>query len=571
MKRIFTILAAVLLTASVFLPQQAGAQSPEKMSYQAVVRDAGDNLVTSSNVGMQISILQGSANGTPVYVETQTPATNANGLVTIEIGTGTTSDDFSAINWANGPCFIKTETDPAGGTNYTITGTSQLLSVPYALHAKTAENITGTIIETDPVFTGSQAANITSTDITNLGNLSGTNTGDQDLSNLATQTALEDTASDIRADIPDVSGFVTTETDPVFSAWDKSTGISITESQISDLDHFTNVDETDPVFGASIASGITGTDTTNWNNKLDSYTETDPVFSAWDKNTGISITESQISDLDHFTNTDEADPTFTASQAANITSTNITNLGNLSCTNTGDQDLSNLALKSNVIELNNTTAFIPDADYEPATKKYVDELESQVELMKSVILDNSLDLSILSVQQRLDWGETPYQIYQSDNSLLDSLYGKTYQEGLIFYLNTSDGTGLVAAPSDQSTGARWGCLGTAISGADGIAIGTGTQNTIDIEAGCTTAGTAADICANLTLGGYSDWFLPSKDELNAMYTNLYLKDYGAFANSSYWSSTEYTSTTAWRYYFTIGASYFTGKSNTYRVRAVRTF
>ena len=169
MKRIFTILATVLLTASVF------TQAPEKMSYQAVIRDASNNLVTSQSVGMQVSILQNSASGTAVYVETQTPTTNANGLVSIEIGNGTVqSGDFATIDWANGSYFIKTETDPAGGTNYTITGTSQLLSVPYALHAKTAESITDA--ETDPVYISSQAANITSTHITNLNNLSGVNT-----------------------------------------------------------------------------------------------------------------------------------------------------------------------------------------------------------------------------------------------------------------------------------------------------------------------------------------------------------------------------------------------------------
>lgn len=176
MKKIFTILVAVLLAASVF------AQAPEKMSYQAVIRNSSNTLVTNTGVGMQISILQGSATGTAVYTETQTPTTNANGLVSIEIGTGITTDDFSAINWTDGPYFIKTETDLTGGASYTITGTSQLLSVPYALHAKTAESITETIIESDPVYTGSQASNITTTDIVNLSNLSGINTGDQDLS-----------------------------------------------------------------------------------------------------------------------------------------------------------------------------------------------------------------------------------------------------------------------------------------------------------------------------------------------------------------------------------------------------
>ena len=143
MRKLFTILLAVFLTATVW------AQSPNKMSYQAVIRNSSEALVTNTTVGMQISILQGSASGTAVYVETQSPTTNANGLISIKIGDGTVqSGDFTNIEWANGPYFIKTETDPAGGTDYTITGTSQLLSVPYALHAKTAESVSGTITAT---------------------------------------------------------------------------------------------------------------------------------------------------------------------------------------------------------------------------------------------------------------------------------------------------------------------------------------------------------------------------------------------------------------------------------------
>jgi hypothetical protein len=133
MKWMFTIIAGCLLVTGIF------AQSPEKMSYQALIRDNNNQLVTNHAVGMKISILQGSATGTAVYVETHISSTNANGLVSLEIGNGTpVTGTFAAINLANGPYFIKTETDPAGGTNYTITGTSQLLSVPYALYAKTA-------------------------------------------------------------------------------------------------------------------------------------------------------------------------------------------------------------------------------------------------------------------------------------------------------------------------------------------------------------------------------------------------------------------------------------------------
>jgi hypothetical protein len=104
------------------------------MSYQAVIRNTSGALVTSTSVGMKISILQGTATGTVAYSETQIASTNANGLVSLEIGSGTVvSGTFAGINWANGPYFIKTYTDPSGGINYTIVGSSQLLSVPYAL------------------------------------------------------------------------------------------------------------------------------------------------------------------------------------------------------------------------------------------------------------------------------------------------------------------------------------------------------------------------------------------------------------------------------------------------------
>jgi hypothetical protein len=128
MKKIYSIVAGLFLTVSVY------AQAPQKMSYQAVIRKSNNALVQSSPVGMKISILKGSATGTAVYVETQTATTNANGLVSLEIGTGTAiTGTFAAINWGAGPYFIKTETDPNGGTAYSIVATNELMSVPYAL------------------------------------------------------------------------------------------------------------------------------------------------------------------------------------------------------------------------------------------------------------------------------------------------------------------------------------------------------------------------------------------------------------------------------------------------------
>jgi len=102
-------------------------------------------------------------------------------------------------------------------------------------------------------------------------------------------------------------------------------------------------------------------------------------------------------------------------------------------------------------------------------------------------------------------------------------------------------------------------------------VGTGEQNTIDIETGCTTSGTAADICANLSLGSYSDWFLPSKDELNLMYTNLEVFGIGGFTGNYYWSSSEYDADFAWCQDFGSGYQFNYVEFNTYRVRAVRAF
>ena len=136
MKNLYIALITVLIVGNL------KAQSPEKISYQAVVRDASNALITNQNVGVQVSILQGSTSGTAVYVETQVPTSNINGLVSLEIGSGTVvSGTFSSIDWSNGPYFIKNEMDPTGGTTYTISGVSQLMSVPYALHAKSADNV----------------------------------------------------------------------------------------------------------------------------------------------------------------------------------------------------------------------------------------------------------------------------------------------------------------------------------------------------------------------------------------------------------------------------------------------
>ncbi|TZF95984.1 collagen-like protein [Chryseobacterium panacisoli] len=115
------------------------SQAPEKMSYQAVMRNGSGQLLVNQAIAVRVSILQGSPAGAAVYSERLTGNTNANGLISLEIGTGTVlTGTFATIDWPAGSYYLKTETDPAGGTSYTIVGTSQLLSVPYAMYAKSA-------------------------------------------------------------------------------------------------------------------------------------------------------------------------------------------------------------------------------------------------------------------------------------------------------------------------------------------------------------------------------------------------------------------------------------------------
>jgi len=426
MKKITTVLLAILIALTVF------GQTPEKFSYQAVIRNSNNELVTNQNIGMQISILQGSVNGASVYVETHSINTNTNGLVSLEIGTGNIqSGDFTNIDWAGDTFFIKTETDLTGGSDYTITGTTQLLSVPYALHAKTAESITGEI----------------------------------------------------------------TETDPVFSDWDKTTGISITESQITDL-------------GAYIES--------------------------------------------------ENDPVFTNSYAAEISDVDITNLNNLSGVNTGDQDISgisintqaiidtasnlrnDLAEKNNVLTLNNSTVFTPSADYQPATKKYVD--------------DNS--------------GSSPttYNI------------GDTVLGGIVFWVDESGEHGLIAATSDYESTIKWNTgtnLYTGTKNGDGLY--SGEMNTALIVAVQMPDNQgfdfAAKVCADysVTMDGipYGDWYLPSRYELNLLYLQ---KDIvGGFEDAYYWSSIEDYTPSAYVQDFSNGNQGINAKNDLNYVRPIRAF
>ncbi len=177
-----------------------------------------------------------------------------------------------------------------------------------------------------------------------------------------------------------------------------------------------------------------------------------------------------------------------------------------------------------------------------------------------------------SVQERLS-NETPYEIYTSDQTLLDSLYGKSYQGGLIFYFDTISGSGLVAA--DSTTGWHfWGCYGTDITfgnGAVGTIIGTGNTNSEEIVHDCTTEISAAEECLDYSDGTYSDWFMPSIDELFEIYTQLHVNNIGNYSPNVYMSSTEISGIQFKMVRFNTGAKEDMYKDEAANVVAIREF
>ena len=243
MKKVILTICTFCLGLVTALAQPSSQNSiPKTMSYQAIIRNGSQGLVANGNITVRISIIKGSEFGSPAFVETHNSKTNSNGLVTLEIGGGIPIfGSFQTIDWSNGPYFLRTETDPLGGTEYGITSISPILTMPYAMHALRALSADSVKVEKDPVFARSLAASITGLDTANW------------------------------------NGKISRELDPVFGG---SAAAGIELSDIAKWDSAI-VKETDPIFKASPASTITDTMVKRWDSSI--VVEKDPLFIAWDK------------------------------------------------------------------------------------------------------------------------------------------------------------------------------------------------------------------------------------------------------------------------------------------------
>jgi hypothetical protein len=475
-KQYFTFLAALFIAVSVF-GQAPGKTSilagnnqkmgpvpsaPEQISYQAVVRDAANAIVANQDVGMRISVLQATEVGTAVYVETQTPTTNANGLLSIYIGAGTGSDDFSAIDWSALPHYITIEIDPTGNNgNYTITGTTQLVSVPYALYAKAsaAGTLTGYALN----------ATVVGSSLTSVGILT------------------------------DLTVAGTSETGLV-----KITGGT-------------------PGVGKVLTSDADG-------------------LAGWQDLAAVEVTLAGAETL--------SNKTLTSPEIATISNTGTLTLP----TTTGT-----IALTSDIPEGQSSGTTTGDMQY----------WNGSAWVVVAATPNEGAALQMISGVPTWVGGTAPAAV------------GDLRAGGIVFWVDPADNThGLVCAIDDQSSRIRWYNGNYTTTGATGTAIGTGSANTTAIIAnqGTTETAYAAGLARAYNGGGYTDWFLPSKDELNQMYENKAMINSTATANSGsnftnnyYWSSTEYDAGSAWLQSFNNGDQANGGKSNTVYVRAVRAF
>jgi len=520
MKNIITIFAVLMIAASVL------AQAPNKMSYQAVIRNSSNALVTNSAVGMRISILQTSPTGTAVYVETNSPTTNINGLVSLEIGTGVVvSGSFSTINWANGPYFIKTETDPTGGTNYTITGTTQLTSVPYALFAATSGSgetpgtaigdmkyWNGTSWVMIPVGTPGQFLQLNSSSIPNW---TGGTFASLTLDPIANQTTsfsyyhptsgnLSNTGLTVSGGSPYVQiGF----------CWSTSPNPTVADNQA--------IYYTSTTVG-NFSGGVV--------NLLPSTTYYVRAFA-------INSAGTSYSNQQSFTTYTPSLPTVTTTLISNITGGTADGGGNI--TNDGGAPI-------------NSRGICWGTSPNPTIANSITNNGIGVGAFSSIMNGLVPNTTYYVRAYATSVAGTAYGNQQTFTAGPNLSIGSFHQGGLIaYFLQPSDPGydvnvlhGIIVSPTNIATGAEWGCSGTLISGANGNTIGSGSQNTTDIIGGCNSPGIAALLCDNLVLNGYSDWFLPSNSDWVAMCSAAAISNNVVSNVTGYWTSNQVDAVTA---------------------------
>ncbi len=514
-KKTFFTTLIFLITAHLF------AQSPDKMSYQAVIRNSSNKLVINSAVGMKISILQTTATGTAVYVETQKPTTNINGLVSIEIGSGTVvSGTFANIDWSEGPYFIKTETDPNGGTSYTITGTSQLLSVPYALYAKKAGN----------GFSGNY----------------------NDLTNKPT---IPSKVSELTND----KGYISKYTEKDSSVTNEIQTLSVRNDTIflSKNGGFVVLPKSNFISNSATANGSF-------------YFESRGILGSANDSIILKYSSSY---------SPKYSPTFGYKEYSFLIPKDGV-IKNLLATPTQDTvAIGSTAIVSILINGKPTSLSVSFTNADGFNFKSNSSTNISVKQGDFIAIQYK---SIGSANPGTNFQAIVELAPNAPKNEFAHYIGELYGGGIVVsvWKDTSGAEhGLVASLKDLSSGTAWSNITSTLIGSSAQSPVDGQTNTNAIISQSGQTNSAAQICDTFTGGGFNDWYLPADIELIQLNNTAYILNSILGSNNglqfamiySYWSSTEYNASSAKGMLFGTTTNNQGNKSDKKRVRAVRRY
>lgn len=600
MKKIFTLLIGIVFSITVLKAQVVAP--PQAFSYRATFMKANGNApLSNKTIGLRINIL--TTGGASVYEEIFKPTTNKDGQIDIVIGRG--GIGFSSIEWSTGEFFLKTEVDVNGGTNYQPLSETQLLSVPYALYAGKAGSA---VNESDPIFSLHPAHGITSGNITDWKTAYGWGNHAGLYRPIDYVPAWSEIANKPTTIIEfGITDAVTTMGDQTIAGNKTFTGTTTVSNALNAGNGFGSIySETEkrPILGqrGNVSIGTAS----NWDwSELDVNGGVNILPGQWDWGSGIALSAWDAKNgggeqyligstgaLAHegpgkffIRNTDHYwDAIFIMDNQGRVgIHLGFDGLPQHTLDVGGDINFTGELLKNGVpfntdwSEITNkpttivgygiTDAF--DGDYIHLTNKPSGNKVGDIQYWNGT---SWVILSAGTTGQVLTISSSGLPVWQDLSNPAAHKIGDTYEGGIIFYIDATGEHGLVCSPSAQSLSSEWGCSTNEISGADGVALGTGNANTVNIITGCTTAGIAARICYDLELSGYSDWYLPSKDELDLIYTNLKANNIGNFIGGQYWSSSETAAMTAWAKDFNNG-TWFNDfyKGSKLAVLAIRSF